>query len=89
MTSDSFWHVYIVQCSDGSLYTGIAKDLQQRIKNHNSDNGGAKYTRPRRPVFLVYHEKAPDRSAAAKREHEIKKMTAAAKRTLTNTPQKI
>ena len=75
------WHVYIVECSDGSLYTGIARDVEARVTQHNAGDG-ARYTRTRRPVALVYQEEAADRSAAQRREHEIKQLAAAAKREL-------
>ena len=75
------WHVYIVRCADRTLYTGVAKDLRQRIAAHN-DGRGAKYTRQRRPVKLVYSESALDRGAALRREIEIKSLTRAAKRAL-------
>ncbi len=81
--ADSPWHVYIVHCNDGSLYTGIAKELDARIAQHNL-GAGAKYTRSRQPVRLVYTEQAADRSAALKREMEIKRMPVAAKRRLVN-----
>ncbi len=80
--SDTPWYVYMVQCRDGSLYTGIAKDLEKRVEEHNSGSTGAKYTRSRRPVHLVYQEEVPSRSAAAKREYEIKQLTAAGKNAL-------
>ena len=67
------YYVYIVCCADDTLYTGIARDLERRIEEHNSSEKGAKYTRARRPVTLVYSEEYPDRSAASKREYEIKK----------------
>ena len=67
------YHVYIVECADNTLYTGIATDLERRIEEHNSSEKGAKYTRTRRPVTLVYSEEHPDRSSASKREYEIKK----------------
>jgi len=67
------YHVYIVKCADDTLYTGIATQLDRRIEEHNSSEKGAKYTRIRRPVELVYSEEYPDRSAASKREYEIKK----------------
>jgi putative endonuclease len=70
----SGWHVYIVYCRDGTYYTGIAKDPARRLGEHNSANGGAKYTRSRRPVTLVYVEPAASRSAAAKREYQLKKL---------------
>ena len=67
------YYVYIAQCADDTLYTGIATDLTRRIEEHNSSEKGAKYTRIRRPVQLVYSEEFPDRSLASKREYEIKK----------------
>jgi len=67
------YYVYIVECADNTLYTGIATELERRIKEHNTSDKGAKYTRVRRPVELVYSEVHADRSAASKREYEIKK----------------
>jgi putative endonuclease len=67
------WFVYIVRCKDGTLYTGVTTDLERRVKEHNTSKKGAKYTRQRRPVQLVYHEEYPDRSEASKREYWIKK----------------
>ena len=67
------WHVYIVKCADESLYTGIAKDVDARVYEHNSGRG-AKYTRARRPVVLVYREAVEDRSTALRREHVIKRL---------------
>jgi putative endonuclease len=75
MNKDSdIWYVYMVRCSDGTLYTGIAKDLEKRIEAHNSGKNGARYTRTRRPVKLVFAEKAGSRSAAARLEYRIKKL---------------
>lgn len=68
------WSVYILRCSDGTLYTGITTDVQRRIAEHNGSEKGAKYTRARRPVSLVYEQHAPDRSEAAKLESAIKKL---------------
>ncbi len=77
------WNVYIVRCADGSLYTGIAKDVERRLEEHNHDDQlGAKYTRGRRPVKLVYTETLANRSDAARREHEIKRMKRIEKRKL-------
>ena len=73
------WHVYIVRCNDGTLYTGITNDLDKRIKAHNSAKDGARYTRSRRPVKLVYSEEVDSKSTAAKLEYKIKKMTRAKK----------
>jgi len=67
------YYVYIVQCADDTLYTGIATDLTRRIEEHNSSEKGAKYTRVRRPVVLMYTEEFPNRALASKREYEIKK----------------
>jgi len=67
------YYVYIVECADETLYTGIATELARRVEEHNSSEKGAKYTRVRRPVTLVYSEEYPDRSTASKREYEIKK----------------
>jgi len=69
------WFVYIVKCSDNTLYTGIATDVNQRIYEHNSSKKGAKYTKARRPVELVYEEVADNRSLASKREYSIKKLS--------------
>ncbi len=67
------YYVYIVECADKTLYTGIAIELERRVEEHNNSEKGAKYTRVRRPVKLVYSEEYPDRSTASKREYEIKK----------------
>ena len=75
------WTVYIVECRDQTLYTGIAKDVEQRVQAHN-DGRGAKYTAGRRPVTLRYQEQAPDRGAAQAREHAIKQLNAKQKREL-------
>ncbi|MCK4796009.1 MAG: GIY-YIG nuclease family protein [Spirochaetes bacterium] len=67
------WFIYIVKCSDKTLYTGITKNIEKRINEHNNKKG-AKYTKPRTPVALIYKEKCNSRSDAAKRENEIKRM---------------
>ena len=66
------YHLYILKCADKSLYTGIATDLVRRVKEHNSSKLGAKYTRGRRPVKLVYSKKFKNRSLASKAESKIK-----------------
>ncbi|MBA1444222.1 MAG: GIY-YIG nuclease family protein [Chromatiales bacterium] len=76
-----FWHVYILKCCDGSLYTGIAKDVVARVKKHNSGQG-AKYTRGRLPVELLYTESVGPHGEALRREMEIKRMSAANKNKL-------
>ena len=68
------WHVYILRCADGTLYTGSTTDPEKRLKTHNSGKG-AKYTRSRLPVSLAYWEEAADKSAAFRREAAIKKLT--------------
>jgi predicted GIY-YIG superfamily endonuclease len=72
------WFVYVVRCGDGSLYTGIATDVEARVSVHN-DGRGARYTRSRRPVTLVYFERKRTRSSALKREYAIKGMGRPAK----------
>ena len=72
------WHVYIVECSDGTLYTGITNDLDRRITAHN-DGRGAKYTKSRRPVRLRFSEPAADRKNASQREYAIKSLRKAEK----------
>ncbi|HHL45035.1 MAG TPA: GIY-YIG nuclease family protein [Gammaproteobacteria bacterium] len=69
----SEWHVYIVRCADGTLYTGIARDVGFRLARHNAGKG-AKYTRGRLPVQLIYQESAGDRGSALRRELEIKRL---------------
>jgi predicted GIY-YIG superfamily endonuclease len=75
------WYVYIVRCADRTLYTGVARDLDARIEVHNAGRG-AKYTRARLPVKLIYQETAADRGAALRREHAIKRLSRTEKRAL-------
>lgn len=72
----------MVCCSDGTLYTGIAKDLAKRIEAHNSGKDGARYTRYRRPVKLVYSEKVESKPAAARLEYQIKRLSRTKKKEL-------
>ena len=85
----TYW-VYIVRCADGTLYTGCTNDLSRRLAAHNAGKG-AKYTRSRRPVELVYREKVPDKSAALRREAAIKGLSRGEKlaliQRLENAPQ--
>jgi putative endonuclease len=67
------WYVYILECSDGTLYTGITTDLDKRLKTHNKGKG-AKYTRVRLPVVLRASFEAADRSSASKEEYRIKQL---------------
>ena len=78
MGSQGQWFVYIVECADRTLYTGITNDLQRRLAQHNSGKA-ASYTRGRRPVTLNYYELAANRADALRRELTIKHMTRATK----------
>lgn len=74
MSSQPTWYLYVLQCSDNSLYTGITTDVERRVEEHNSSPKGARYTRSRRPVQLVHIEEYPDRSTATKEERLFKKL---------------
>ena len=78
------WLVYILECSDKTLYTGITTNLEKRIEQHNNGQEGAKYTRVRRPVKCVYQEPLKNRSEATKREMAIKKLSRSKKLQLIN-----
>lgn len=69
------WTVYFLRCNDNSLYTGITTDIKRRLYQHNNTKLGAKYTRARRPVVLVYSETAVDKSTASKREYQLRTLT--------------
>ena len=74
------WWVYLLECADGSLYTGITTDLRRRLAEHNGERpGGARYTRSRQPVTLLWSEEHPDRASASRREASIKNLTRAQK----------
>ena len=72
------WFVYMLQCGDGSLYTGCTDDVERRVAAHQKGRGG-KYTRSHLPVTLVYRESVPDKSAALRREAEMKRLSRKAK----------
>lgn len=72
MATSSEWFVYIVECRDSTLYTGVARDPLRRLLEHNGSRRGARYTRARRPVILVYVEPAHGRSAALRRESSVR-----------------
>jgi len=76
------WFVYLLRCADNSLYTGITTDLDRRLNEHNGSNKGARYTRSRRPVKLVYSETLINRASASQREYAIKKLSRHAKEQL-------
>jgi len=69
------WYVYILECTDKTLYTGITNDIKRRLVEHNEGNKGARYTRARRPVKLVYYKKFKSRSRALQEECRIKKIS--------------
>lgn len=69
------FYVYLVECSDKSLYCGYTINIQNRIKDHNFGNKGAKYTKNRRPVKLVYSEEFSSKNEALKREYRLKKLS--------------
>jgi putative endonuclease len=69
------YFVYIVECKDGSYYTGITVNLARRVEEHNNSQKGAKYIKTRRPVKLIYSQGGYDRSSASKEEHRIKKLS--------------
>ena len=74
------WSVYLLRCSDGSLYAGVARDLDRRLRQHNGElGGGARYTRGRRPVQLAWSEAHGDRASAQRREVQIKRLSRRAK----------
>ena len=86
---EKVWTVYILECGDGTLYTGITDDLERRLKAH-AQGKGAKYTRGRGPLKLRYREELPDKGAALKREYAIKQLSKAEKKALfcENQPEK-
>lgn len=75
------WYVYLLRCGDGTLYTGITDDVERRLAAHRAGKG-AKYTRGRGPLELVYTEEQPDRPAALRRELAVKKLSRAEKERL-------
>ncbi len=79
-------YTYILECCDGTFYCGWTNDLENRIKAHN-EGKGARYTKPRRPVKLVYYETFDTKEEAMKREYRIKQLTRAQKEKLINTPR--
>lgn len=78
------YFVYILKCNDGTLYTGYTTDIKRRTTEHNISSVGAKYTKGRRPVSLVYSEELPSKGMAMSREVEIKKLSKSGKLELIN-----
>ncbi|MFA6121443.1 MAG: GIY-YIG nuclease family protein [Sideroxydans sp.] len=87
VTEQMSWYCYLLQCADNTLYCGISNDLDKRLAAHNAGEG-AKYTRGRSPLKLVYQEPCADKSAALKREREIKSFSRAEKLLLCGVTQK-
>lgn len=73
------WYVYVLKCADETLYTGICTNVERRLQEHNESSKGARYTRSRRPVSVLYTESHESRAAASRREAQIKKMPRAKK----------
>lgn len=84
---ENTWYLYILRCGDNTLYTGITTDVEKRFEAHQSGKG-AKYTRGRGPLELVYRETCGDHSSALKRELEIKKLTREQKEALIASDKK-
>jgi len=78
------WWVYVLRCADGTLYTGVTTAVARRLRQHNAGTA-SKYTRPRRPVELVYRQRATSHGAALRREAAIKRLTRRAKEALIGT----
>ncbi len=85
MAIQKTWYVYFLRCNDNSLYTGITTDVNRRLHQHNHTKLGAKYTRAKRPVTLVFIESAPDKSTASKREYQLRKLKKIQKERLVST----
>jgi putative endonuclease len=81
------WYTYVVRCRDSTLYTGVTTDISRRLSEHNASIRGAKYTKKRRPVKLVYWSEHQNRSAAQREEYRIKRLSKQEKERLivTNT----
>ena len=82
------YHLYLLKCADGTLYAGITVDMERRLKEHNSLKAGAKYTRSRRPVELIYSVRHKDRSSASIAEAALKKLSRKEKLALSLTAAK-
>jgi len=81
------WFLYILQCADGTYYTGVTTDMKRRLNEHNTSKRGAKYTKTRRPVKVVYLSEYEDRSSAQKAEYEFKQLTRKQKESIINEGQ--
>lgn len=83
--NNSPWFIYLLRCADNSLYAGITTDLSRRLHEHNNLSKGAKYTRARRPVELVYFESEVNKSLASKREYQLRKQNKSKKEALVSS----
>ena len=81
------WFLYVLQCSDGTYYTGVTTNIKRRLKEHNNSKLGAKYTRARRPVEIVYVSEYDNRSSAQKAEYKFKQLTRKQKESIINERQ--
>lgn len=79
--------LYILRCADGTLYTGIALDVQKRVEEHNTSRLGARYTQSRRPVKLIYSKEVGDQAAASREEYRVKQLSREAKLALLKKKQ--
>ena len=84
MATPEIWYLYILQCSDGTYYTGVTTNMKRRLHEHNNSNRGAKYTRTRRPVEIVYLSEYDNRSSAQKAEYKFKQLTRKQKEAIIN-----
>jgi putative endonuclease len=82
MPQNRLWYVYMIRCSDGSLYTGVTTNIERRFKEHQESPKGSKYARAKIPLRVVYEETCASRSEAQVREHQIKKLSKKEKETL-------
>ena len=78
------WYLYVLQCADNTYYTGTTTDTKRRLEEHNSSSRGAKYTKARRPVKLIYFSEHEDRSSAQKSEYRFKQLTRKQKEEIIN-----
>ena len=84
--SNTKYYVYILECADGTLYTGYTTDVQRRLKEHNESDLGAKYTKARRPCRLFWSKELPSKSEAMKEEYRIKHLSRDEKLKLKDSP---
>tara|TARA_R110000796_G_scaffold99266_1_gene207296 strand:- start:6 stop:257 length:252 start_codon:yes stop_codon:yes gene_type:complete len=81
------WFLYVLQCADGSYYTGVTTDAERRVNEHNTSKRGAKYTKTRRPVVIIYLSEYESRSSAQKAEYKFKQLTRKQKEEIVNERQ--